>query len=74
MKAAEFDKEFEEGKDITSHLDLSQARRINQELKRVNVDFPVWIIECLDKEAKRLGVSRQALLKIWIAERLEKVA
>ena len=74
MKAAEFDKEFEEGKDITSHLDLSQARRINQELKRVNVDFPVWIVECLDKEAKRLGVSRQALLKIWIAERLEKVA
>ena len=74
MKAAEFDKEFEEGKDITSHLELSQARRINQELKRVNVDFPVWIIECLDKEAKRLGVSRQALLKIWIAERLEKVA
>ena len=74
MKAAEFDKEFEEGKDITSHLELSQARRINQELKRVNVDFPVWIVECLDKEAKRLGVSRQALLKIWIAERLEKVA
>lgn len=74
MKAAAFDKEFEEGKDITGHLDLSQARRVNQELKRVNVDFPVWVVECLDKEAKRLGVSRQALLKIWIAERLEKVA
>lgn len=74
MKAEEFDKRFEEGKEITGHLDLSRARRVNQELKRVNVDFPVWVIEALDKEAKRLGVSRQALLKIWIAERLEKVA
>ncbi len=74
MKAKEFEKEFEEGKDITRHLDLAGARRLNQELKRVNVDFPVWVVESLDKEAKRLGVSRQALLKIWIAERLEKVA
>jgi hypothetical protein len=74
MKAEEFDKKFEEGKDITGHLDLSRARRANQELKRVNVDFPVWVIKALDKEARRLGVSRQALLKIWIAERLEKVA
>ncbi|MEJ2689979.1 MAG: ribbon-helix-helix protein, CopG family [Deltaproteobacteria bacterium] len=74
MKAKEFDKKFEEGKDITGHLDFSGSRRINQELKRVNVDFPVWVVEGLDKEAKRLGVSRQALLKVWIAERLEKVA
>jgi hypothetical protein len=55
-------------------LDLSRAWRVNQELKRVNVDFPIWVIEALDKEARRLGVSRQALLKIWIAERLEKAA
>ena len=74
MKAEKFEQEFEEGKDITKHLDLSRTRRLNQVLKRVNVDFPVWVIEALDKEAKRLGVSRQALLKIWIAERLEKVA
>lgn len=74
MKAKEFDKEFEEGKDITGRLDLSKARRLNQALKRVNVDFPIWMVEGLDKEAKRLGVSRQALLKVWIADRLEKVA
>jgi len=74
MKAEEFDKKFAEDKDITEHLELSRARRVNQELKRVNIDFPVWVIEALDKEAKRLGVSRQALLKIWIAERLEKAA
>ena len=74
MKAKEFDKEFEEGRDITGHLDLAGARRPNQKLKRVNVDFPLWVVEGLDKEAKRLGVSRQALLKVWIAERLEKVA
>lgn len=74
MKAKKFEQEFEEGKDITKHLDLSRGRRLNQVLKRVNVDFPVWVVEGLDKEAKRLGVSRQALLKIWIAERLEKVA
>ena len=74
MKAKDFDKEFEAGKDITGHLDRAGARRPNQQLKRVNVDFPLWVIEGLDKEAKRLGVSRQALLKVWIAERLEKVA
>jgi hypothetical protein len=74
MKAEEFEKKFDTGEDITGHLDLQRGRRPNQELKRVNVDFPVWVIEALDKEARRLGVSRQSLLKIWIAERLEKAA
>jgi len=74
MKASDFDKKFESGEDITSELDLSKARRLNQEPKRVNVDFPTWMIESLDREAKRLGVTRQSIIKIWIAEMLERKA
>lgn len=72
MKASEFDKRFDEGEDITKYLDASKARRPGQEQKRVNVDFPTWMIRLLDKEAKRLGVPRQAIIKVWIGERLEK--
>jgi macrodomain Ter protein organizer (MatP/YcbG family) len=74
MKAKELDKKFDEGESITKHIDLSKARRPNQEQKRVNVDFPLWMIQSLDKEAKRLGVSRQSIIKIWLAERLHKSA
>lgn len=74
MKAKEFDKKFDEGKDISTHLDVSQARRPNQEQKRVNVDFPLWMIQSLDKEAKRLGVPRQSIIKMWLAERLQQSA
>jgi len=73
MKAKELDKKFDEGKSILEHLDLSQAKRPEQAQKRVNVDFPIWMIRSLDKEAKRLGVPRQSIIKIWIAERLQKV-
>ena len=74
MKAREFDKRFDEGEDISKHLDKSKARRPEQEQKRVNVDFPVWMIQLLDKEAKRLGVPRQSIIKVWVAERLEKAS
>jgi len=74
MKASELDRKFDEGEDISQFLDLSEARRPGQEQKRVNVDFPVWMIHRLDKEAKRLGVPRQSIIKIWIAERLQKVS
>jgi len=74
MKANEFDKKFDEGLNIIEHLDLSKSRRPKQEQKRVNVDFPLWMINLLDKEAKRLGVPRQSIIKVWIAERLEKVS
>ena len=74
MKAKELDKKFDEGKSILEHLDISKARRPNQEQKRVNVDFPLWMIQSLDKEAKRLGVPRQSIIKIWLAERLQKSA
>ena len=73
MKAEEFDKLFDEGNDIAHLLDLSSARRPNQKLKRVNVDFPIWMVNKLDREAKRLGVTRQSIIKIWLAERLERV-
>ena len=72
MKAEEFDKAFDEGGDITPCLDLSKARWIQQEHKRVNVDFPVWMIDSLDKEATRLGVSRQSVIKVWFGERLQQ--
>ncbi len=74
MKANEFEKKFDENKNITEHLDLSKLRRPKQEQKRVNVDFPLWMINLLDKESKRLGVPRQSIIKVWIAERLEKVS
>ena len=70
MKANTFDKKFDKGENITKYLDLSRATKPGQEQKRVNVDFPIWMIHRLDKEAKRLGVPRQSLIKIWIAERL----
>ena len=72
MKTKEFDKKFDAGEDISSNLDLSGARRPKQAQKRVNVDFPIWMIHALDKEAKRLGVPRQSIIKVWLAERLEK--
>ncbi len=74
MKAKTFDKKFDENQDITDSLDLTKAKRPNQEQKRVNVDFPIWMIESLDKEAKHLGVTRQSIIKVWLAERLEKKA
>jgi len=72
MKASEIDGKFDAGEDITGYLDMSKARRPGQQQKRVNVDFPAWMIRLLDKEAKRLGVPRQAIIKVWIGERLEK--
>ena len=74
MKANDFDQQFDEGEDITINLDLSSAKRPKQQLKRVNVDFPTWMVSSLDREAQHLGVSRQSIIKIWLAERLEKVA
>ena len=72
MKAKDLDRAFDAGEDVTEFLDLSKARRPKQEQKRVNVDFPIWMIQSLDKEAKRLGVPRQSLIKVLIAEHLEK--
>ena len=70
MKTAEFDAAFDNGEDVSAHVDWPKARRPNQEPKRVNVDFPAWVVAGLDREAGRLGVTRQSLIKMWIAERL----
>ncbi len=72
MKARDFDKKFESGESLISDLDISKTRRLNQEPKRINVDFPTWMVESLDREANRLGVTRQSIIKIWIAEMLEQ--
>ena len=74
MKAREFDKRFDAGEDISKYLDMTKARRPKQEHKRVNVDFPLWMIQRLDKEARRLGVPRQSIIKVWVADRLEGVS
>ena len=73
MKAREFEKKFEAGEELGDALDFSRARRPNLELRRVNVDFPAWVVDSLDRQAKRLGITRQALIKIWIAQQLERV-
>jgi len=74
MKARVFDEKFDKGDSVLRHLDLSKAVRPGSQQRRVNVDFPVWMIESLDKEARRLGVTRQSIIKVWISERLQKHA
>ena len=64
MKASEFEKKFDEGRDISKHLDAGKAKRQGWEQKRVNVDFPLWMIQLLDKESRRLGVPRQSIIKV----------
>ncbi|NBF41458.1 MAG: CopG family transcriptional regulator [Spirochaetes bacterium] len=71
MRASEFDRAFDANEDITEYLDKSAAKRPMQDTERVNVDFPVWMVDQLDREAKRLGVTRQSVIKVWLSERLE---
>ena len=73
MKAETFNKRFDANENITAYLDVKKARRPNLEPRRVNVDFPTWMIESLDREAKRMGVTRQSVIKVWISERLAQV-
>ncbi|HEX3246863.1 MAG TPA: CopG family transcriptional regulator [Chloroflexota bacterium] len=74
MKASEFDRKFDDGEDVTADLDLNRARRPGLSQRRVNVDFPSWMVESLDREARRLGVTRQSIIKMWIADRLTEHA
>lgn len=74
MKAKAFDRKFESGVKITDQLDLSKARRIGTDAKRVNVDFPAWMVDSLDREARRMGVTRQSLIKLWLADKLGQPA
>lgn len=70
MKASDFDKKFDDGEDITEFLDMKSTSRPNLEQKRVNVDFPSWMVEKIDKEANRIGITRQSLIKMWLADKL----
>jgi hypothetical protein len=75
MKAKDFDKKFDDGQeDIIDDIDLSSIRRVNQEQKRINVDFPAWVVASLDREAARIGVTRQSIIKVWLVERLQSEA
>lgn len=74
MKAETFDRKFESGEDIIADLDLEKATRPRLKSRRVNVDFPGWMIDELDREARRLGVTRQSVIKVWLSERLEQTA
>ena len=74
MKAKELDQKFDNGDNILDSLDLSKAKRVMQDQKRVDVDFPVWMLELSDNEASRIGVTRQSIIKVWLAERLEQLA
>ena len=71
MKASEFDETFDDDESVLELLDLGQIRQPELATRRVNVDFPLWMVQALDREAKRLGVSRQSIIKLWLAERLE---
>jgi hypothetical protein len=73
ITAKEFDEKFDNGEDISEYIDWSSARKINDAPQRVNVDFPRWVVNRLDRESKRLGVSRQSLVKFWITERLDSL-
>ena len=70
MKAKTLDRKFDAGENVVGQLDLSKARRVGTDPKRVNVDFPAWMVDSLDREARRLGVTRQSLIKLWLADRL----
>ena len=75
MKAKTFDQKFDQGtEDVVEDLDVSTARRINLEQKRINVDLPAWVVESLDREAARIGVTRQSIIKVWLVERLQAEA
>lgn len=70
MKASEFDQRFDDNESVMDVLDMASARRPNLTTKKVNVDFPIWMIESLDRAARRMGVTRQSVIKMWLAERL----
>ena len=74
VKAKELDRKFDAGEDVTTYLDVTRARRPGHEQRRVNVDFPTWMIDSLDREASRLGVPRQSLIKMLIARHFEEAS
>ncbi len=74
ISAEEFDRRFADGEDMSDYLDWSTFRRPGLEVKRVNLDMPQHMIAKLDQQARLRGVTRQALMKMWLADRLESAA
>ncbi|MBN1943421.1 MAG: ribbon-helix-helix protein, CopG family [Phycisphaerae bacterium] len=72
MSAKEFDRRFDNGEDVSDYLDLKNVRRPGRDIRRVNVDFPSWMVDRLDEKARRLGINRQAVIKTLLAEHLQK--
>ena len=72
MKASELDRKFDDGESVMDMLDLASTRKLNLDQRKVNVDFPIWMIESLDRVARKMGVTRQSVIKMWLAERLER--
>lgn len=72
MKALEFDRKFDDNENIITELDVNHSRRPGEETRRINVDFPAWMVASMDREARRLGVTRQSIIKMWLAERLQQ--
>ena len=70
MKAKEFDRRFDRGENVLKYVDTKKIRRPLKDPQRVNVDFPAWMVMSLDAEATRLGVTRQSVIKMWIADKL----
>jgi hypothetical protein len=71
MKEKTFDQKFDAGEEVVEQLDPGKARRAGTDPRRVNVDFPAWMVDSLDREARRLGVTRQSLIKLWLADKLD---
>jgi hypothetical protein len=74
MKVKDFERKFDAGEDVVEYLDLSRARRGSSKQEKINIDIPGWMLESLDREASRLGVTRQAIIKVWLAERLDQTS
>ncbi|MCC4273709.1 type II toxin-antitoxin system BrnA family antitoxin [Marinomonas communis] len=72
MKSQDFDAKFENDEDLLNDLDLTNATRSMLKQKRVSIDLPAWMLESLDREANRVGVTRQSIIKMWLADRLEE--
>jgi hypothetical protein len=70
ISAEEFDTLFEQGADVIEYLSVEKAERPGLKQRRVSVDFPAWMVQELDREAKRMGITRQSVIKYWISEKL----
>ena len=71
IPAEKFDELFDSGSnEIDKHLDWDKAQRPGREVQRVNVDFPVDLLRAIDREARRIGVTRQAFIKLRLADTL----